>query len=127
MVMALVDGIYAGPLVWGVSDCCTRACDVFAALHGVDPMAPLRGRYAGPVEALRVIASRGGWLRMVDDLCIAAGLQRGATGPGALGLVRRGGWHALAIGVPGGWCAPAAGGGSVILPDAVASWGMPDG
>lgn len=125
--MALVDRIYAGPLIWGVSDCCTRACDVFAEMHGIDPMAPLRGLYSGPVEAMRIIAGHGGWLPMVDGLCRAAGLRAGAVGPGTLGLVRRGGWHALAIGVPGGWCAPAAQGGSVIVPDAVASWGLQHG
>ena len=80
MVIDLVDRIYAGPIVWGSSDCCTRACDVFAALHGVDPMAPLRGRYSSAAEALHMIRARGGWLRMCNDLADAA--------PGGVGRAR---------------------------------------
>jgi len=121
MVIALVDRIYAGPIVWGVSDCCTRACDVFAALHGVDPMAPLRGRYSSAAEALHMIRSRGGWLRMCNDLADAAGLVRGRGDVGALALVRWEGRCALAVGVPGGWAAPCEGG-SAIVSRAVERW-----
>ncbi|WP_397544909.1 DUF6950 family protein [Roseicitreum antarcticum] len=42
-----------GPFVWGASDCCTSASDVFQALHGVDPMAPLRGQYTTEAGAWR--------------------------------------------------------------------------
>ena len=120
-VVELVDRIYRGPVVWGVSDCCTRACDVFAALHGVDPMAPLRGQYGSQAEALALIRARGGWRRMCNDLADVAGLVRGRGDVGALALVRWSGSIALAVGVRGGWAAPD-GSGSVIVPSAIERW-----
>jgi len=97
--MAAVLDVMAGPWVWGVSDCCSAACDVFARLHGIDPMAPLRGRFASRAEALRLIRSAGGWRPMCADLAARAGLRAGIGGAGELGLVRGGGRLSLAVGV----------------------------
>lgn len=127
MVMALVDDIYTRPFDWGVSDCCTRACDVFAALHGVDPMAPYRGQYRTTIGAVRLIKTAGGWIAMCDDLALRAGLVPGVTRPGAaLGLVGMGDDHALSIAVPDGWAAPVDCG-VVIVQDVIRSWGLRDG
>ena len=124
MVTALVDQVYCRPFEWGVSDCCTRACDVFNALHGIDPMAPLRGRYSGPVGAARAINAAGGWLAMCDDLAARAGLVAGVSGPGALGLVEHRRGFVLAINTGDGWAAPVDCG-SVTVQSVVRSWGMP--
>lgn len=77
------------PWQWGLADCCTGACDAFAALHGVDPMAVLRGRYDSAMSAARVIAAEGGFAAMVARLATAAALTE-TTGdePGAIGIVR---------------------------------------
>lgn len=124
MVIELVDDIYGRPFDWGRSDCCTRACDVFKVLFGIDPMEPLRGRYTGPLGASRAIKAAGGWLKMCDDLASRAGLEVGVTTPGALGLVENARGFVLAIQTGHGWAAPVDGG-SVIVPRAVRSWGLP--
>ena len=125
MVMDVIDQVYLQPFEWGRSDCCTRACDVFRALHGVDPMAPLRGRYDGPVGAARLIRSFGGWSAMCSTLAAGAGLIKGAGGPGsALGLVQSGARDfALSVAVPDGWAVPIDCG-VVVVSDVKISWGL---
>lgn len=93
------------PWQWGVADCCTAACDVFARLHGLDPMEPLRGRYSTRMGALRQIARRGGWLAMGNALAARAGLQHVPTGlPGDIGIIRDAqGVLALGIRTEMGW------------------------
>ena len=98
-VLAAALEVMDRPWRWGGADCCTAACDVFAALHGIDPMLPLRGRYASRAGALRLIAAWGGWLAMGDGLAERAGLVRADHGqPGDIGIIRdaRG---ALALGI----------------------------
>ena len=77
MVMDLVMDAMDGPFVWGRSDCCTCACDVFKALHGIDPMASMRGRYTTKTEAYRLIKSQGGWVEMFKTLAAESGLILG--------------------------------------------------
>ncbi|MCA2014376.1 hypothetical protein LCM17_22995 [Cereibacter sphaeroides] len=101
VVAEAVDAVMHGPWVWGAADCCTSACDVFQRLHGIDPMAPLRGRYASEAEALALVRSFGGWRRMFRTLAAAAGLKPGVGAPGEVGLVRETG-YSLAIGIGGG-------------------------
>lgn len=84
---------------WGVSDCCTAACDAFLRLHGVDPMKPLRGRYTSRMGALRLIAVHGGWLAMTRFLAREAGLVTSHGGPGEIGLADSGHGPALVFGV----------------------------
>lgn len=90
---------------WGVADCCTAASDVFRRLHGVDPMAPLRGRYASQRSAWRLIRKHGGWDAMTAELAARAGLSEGVGAPGEIGLAQMiEGTHALVICVaPGRW------------------------
>ncbi|WCR18447.1 DUF6950 family protein [Paracoccus alcaliphilus] len=64
------------PFEWGRCDCCTAACDVFAALWGFDPMAPVRG-YHGAREAAQLMARPGGLAALADDLTRRAGLREG--------------------------------------------------
>ena len=95
---------YLRPFVWGQADCCACACDAFKAATGIDPMEPLRGRYASGREALREIRAAGGWRAMCDDLAARAGLVA-VTGhaPGRLALVRLRHIHVLGFGVASGW------------------------
>lgn len=118
---AVVD-VMAGPIVWGASDCCTAACDVFQRLHGVDPMAPLRGVYTTEAAALRLIRSRGGWLRMCRGLAVAALLAPGRGEAGELGLLCNGGRFTLAVGLGGGWWAGRIEGGFATTQGMVESW-----
>lgn len=101
MVAEAVDAVMHGPWVWGSADCCTAACDVFRRLHGIDPMAPLRGCYATEAEAVALIRSYGGWRRMFAELRDLAGLRPGVGAAGEIGLVREG-QYSLAIGIGGG-------------------------
>lgn len=85
-VLAEVDRIMSEPWSWGLSDCSASACDVFAALHGVDPLAPVRGSYGSPIGAIRLIQRWGGFAEMANALAVSAGLQIGQGAPGEIGL-----------------------------------------
>ncbi len=78
------------PFEWGVADCCTSACDAFHALHGVDPMAPLRGRYRTARGAGVIIARRGGFFTMACDLARGSGLAMGCGDAGEIGVAQVG-------------------------------------
>jgi hypothetical protein len=119
MVMAHVLDVYDAPFEWGVSDCCTSACDVFARLHGIDPMAPLRGRYASQAQAHDLIRARGGWRRMFTRLTGAAGLVAGRGDAGELGLIRSAEGFTLGIGTGGGLWAVKMDGGFQTVPGAI--------
>lgn len=129
MVIDHVLRIYDGPMVWGVSDCCACACDVFHALHGVDPMAPLRGAYRSERGAQVVIAKRGGWLAMAQDLADLAGLKNGQCAAGELILLPVSGGCTLTIGLGHGLAACRVDGGlqTVLVKEAIASWAFDGG
>lgn len=78
----------AQPWRWGVTDCCTAACDLFAELHGIDPMAPLRGGYQSETEARALIRRHGGFLRMCATLADSARLLAGDGSAGEIGCAR---------------------------------------
>ncbi|WP_164736537.1 DUF6950 family protein [Pararhodobacter zhoushanensis] len=99
--MDAVLDVMSGPWVWGVSDCCTAACDVFQRLHGIDAMAPLRGRYSTEAGAYALIRDAGGWRRLFMGLAAESNLKPGDGSPGEIGLIRAGGRRALAISVGG--------------------------
>jgi hypothetical protein len=84
------------PWEWGQSDCCTFACDVFAALYGIDPMAGLRGTYGSAAGAARLIQSRGGMEANIRRTLRDAGLAPCDPREGALGAVRDTGGLVLA-------------------------------
>lgn len=126
-VVAEVERVMAARWKWGRADCCTSACDVFAALHGIDPMAPLRGRYASAVGAWRIIREWGGFPAMAEALARGAGLTVGRGLPGEIGLSAPGhaggpDGRALLVCVrPGQWAGKSEGG-FTILPGAERCW-----
>lgn len=115
--------VMAGPFVWGRSDCCTCACDVFASLHGIDPMAPLRGQYRSMIAAYRLIRSYGGWVPMFAELARVSGLQAAdGHAVGRLGLAWLGHDYALAIAIEDGlWAGKVDGGMAAIGSEAIAA------
>jgi hypothetical protein len=104
--MAAAMDIMDRPFAWGCADCCTAACDVLAALFGVDPMARYRGRYSNRREAMAIIAAAGGWLPFAECAAEAAGLAPADDShPGDIG-VTAGPRRSLAVCVaPGAWAA----------------------
>ena len=121
-VFAAVDDHMGGPMIWGQSDCTASACAVFAALHGVDPLQPLRGSYDSPITAARMIRRAGGMLALGQRLARGAGLVRCGEVPGAIGILRNDGRLVAAICLmPGKWSAKTADG-FAILGGMVAAW-----
>lgn len=120
--MEAVLDVFQGPFVWGSGDCCTSACDVFARLHGVDPMGPLRGRYSTRAGALALIRDWGGWRRMTARLAGIAGLGPGRGAAGELGLIRLRDGFALAVGLGDGQWAGRIDGGFQTVDSVVRSW-----
>lgn len=124
-VEAAVVDLMAGPLVWGVSDCSAAACDVFARLHGVDPLAPVRGAYATEAGAARLIRRHGGWLALADRLARLAGLVPGVGAAGEIGLIAQGARLSLGIALGGGLWAGRIDGGYATTSGAKRSWACP--
>lgn len=110
--MAVAEPILQRPFEWGRCDCTSAVCDIFAALHGVDPLAPWRGSYDSRFGAWRVI-SRIGLGRPSDalsEMARRAGLVPGEA-IGGLGLQSQ----SLAICVqPGLWVGKSQSGMAVI-------------
>lgn len=57
---ALLRAAWARPFEWGAHDCALFAADAVLAQTGVDPAAPLRGRYSNAVGAGRLVRQLGG-------------------------------------------------------------------
>jgi hypothetical protein len=126
VVIDHVLAVMRGPIVMGMSDCCPAACDVFQRLHGIDPMAPLRGRYHTAIGAARIIARAGGFEALADDLAERAGLARCVWQPGALATAVMPTGPALVIGLDQpGWWAGRCEGGYQILRDVGRIWSKP--
>ncbi len=121
--MQIVLDVFDGPFVWGCGDCCTSACDVFARLFGVDPMAPLRGIYTTEAEARALIRALGGWRRMTAWLADWAGLAPGTGAAGEIGLLKMRSGHCLGVSLGHGQWAGRVTGGFQTTRDVVQSWG----
>lgn len=92
------------PFTWGVSDCCLAASDWMLARRGIDPAAPLRGRYASMRGALRHIRRLGGFEAMVSNLMRDAGfVETNEPKIGDVGVVDSDQGQALAIRTHIGW------------------------
>lgn len=89
-VLDIVARVMARPWAWGQADCWCAACDVFAAVHGFDPMAAHRGRYAGRAGAARIVREAGGMVALAAGTFEAAGLVRGLRSRAALALTEAG-------------------------------------
>lgn len=86
-VLAEAERIMSRPFAWGPCDCCSAACDVFAALWGLDPMARVRG-YQGAREAAQLMALHGGLPTLAETLADEAGLIPGhASGGLAVAMI----------------------------------------
>lgn len=108
--MAVAEPILQRPFEWGRCDCTSAVCDIFAALHGVDPLAPWRGAYADERTALRIVAGLGGVSAALAEMARRAGLTPGES-IGAIGLAGT----SLAICVqPGLWVGKSQSGMAVI-------------
>ncbi len=85
-VLAEVDRVMGARWEWGVADCCACAADVFDAIWGIDPMAPVRGTYNDAMGAYRLIRDWGGFPAMADAMARIARLEVGSGQPGEIGL-----------------------------------------
>lgn len=83
-VLEVVDGAMSRPFEWGACDCVSAACDAFARLWRVDPLAPWRG-YTGRAEALCIVRGLGGFDALAVEMARQAELTEGHA-PGGLAL-----------------------------------------
>lgn len=120
VVFSAVDRIMSRPFEWGASDCCSAACDVFAALWGRDPMQMVRG-YDGAAGAGRMIARHGGLLPLAEWLADASALLPGhAVGGLAVGVAD--GRQSLLVCIePGTWAGKSLRGFAIVR-SALAGW-----
>ena len=125
--MAIVAEVMSDPWRWGERDCCAAACEAYRRLHGVDPMADMRGIAATREEADRIVCAYGGMEAMAARKLTEAGLVETVDPrPGDLGLSHdRPEGRALCICVePGRWAAKTARG-YAILGAAERAWSCP--
>lgn len=123
-VMSAVIAVMARRWEWGSADCCAAACDVFAAIHGIDPMARLRGAYATRDEAEAMIARHGGLEALAASLAAEAGLRASEGRAGDIGVSEAGaasGGRCLMICTGRGWAAKSPTG-FALLPRAARAW-----
>lgn len=126
-VMEEIERVMSTRWEWGVSDCCAASCDVFAALHGVDPMATVRGTYDDAVSAARLIREWGGFVAMADAFARSCCLMVGTGQTGEIGLSAPGdaggpdGRAMLICIEPGAWAGKTEFG-YAVLPGAERSW-----
>ena len=114
-----------GAFAWGGCDCVTAAGRAFRALHGVDPLGDLAGRYSGPRGALRMAREAGGAEAWCERWFARAGLRGVAKPrPGDLALVDAGGPFGAALGlcVGAGVAVKAAQGMTITTMRPVAGW-----
>ena len=117
---------FGGEFRWGRKDCCTAACDAFAELWGIDPMASLRGRYRTRREALALIAEHGGMGTLASELARDARLMSRAPAnarAGDVALMVVDGRAALGIAVGDGFFAAKGPSGLTVLRTALTCWG----
>lgn len=126
--LAQIRRVFAAPFTWGTADCCTAPSDGFRLLHGVDPMALLRGRYTTFSGAARASMRMGGFEHMAQACAGDAGLFDGVGAVGEIGLVDMTGLPAaphfnaaLALRMPDGWWVKMENG-VLVAPDALRSW-----
>ena len=107
MFWHIVEAVMLRPMQWGVSDCCTAACDAFGRVHGFDPMADFRGTYRDRASAEAVIAGAGGMLALAARIAAQRGFAEITVAvPGALGVGFTGrGDSLLFCPEPGEWVA----------------------
>lgn len=120
-VLAEVERVMSKPFAWGACDCCSAACDVFARLWGVDPMASIRG-YQGAMAAHRVMVRHGGLPALALTLAGRADLSPGHA-VGGLALSDFAGWRqSLLICIQPGLWAGKSSRGFALVKSAARGW-----
>lgn len=109
---ALLAERWARPFEWGVNDCALFAADAVRAQTGLDPAAPLRGRYTSAIAAGRIVRQLGGLPRIVTG---ALGQPLRAPLLACAGDVGYSDSQALAVCIGEHWVCPGARG-LVLLP-----------
>lgn len=117
--------------IWSKRDCCTAACDLFYRLHGLDPMASLRGAYTTRREAEAIISQSGGLVRLARGLAAKSGLQAippDAAEPGDIGVIDNAELRALVISIGyGAWVGKAPRGRAIVLEGIEGAWCVKSG
>lgn len=114
-VLAEVEAVMRGPIIWGRSDCCAAVRAVVLRLGLPDPMPDYAGRYRSPIEAWRLCP--GGMAAHARRSLRAAGYRRAAPCPGAIGLLSVPGPLPMAAAIciePGHWAKRTPGGFEII-------------
>ena len=119
-----------GPRAVGRCDCVTAACDAFAEMFGIDPIATWRGRWSSDADAAAILAAEGGPVRLAVGAFLDAGLVRRAPAdarPGDLALLNFVGSVILGNAIGGGMFATKAPDGMAFLHErrALGCWGLP--
>lgn len=73
---AYLDDLAKSPWAWGRMDCTTAVADWIWNVHGIDVMAPWRGKYASGKEAIKLAKTQGGFVPNVGRLLDEAGFER---------------------------------------------------
>lgn len=112
--------------MWGEADCCASVCAAYARLHGIDPMAALRGSYSDAAGAAGIVARAGGWDALCEEWLARAGMVEvppQAAPPGSIGLLapQPNGTRALAFGLGSGWAGKGARG-MTLLREVARAW-----
>lgn len=109
---------------WGACDCALLMADWCRAARGVDPAAPLRGRYRTALGAARHVCRHGGFEALGRSLMAESGFAvTVAPEPGDVGLVRHPGvGPAFAIRCALGWALKAPNGVAVDAYPCLVAW-----
>lgn len=119
---------FGGRFVWGRRDCCISACNAFAELWGIDPMAQMRGRYRDRRSARETLAAAGGLVCVAVELARESGLRwryADFARAGDLALLPVGGKMALGLAIGDGTFAAKGWWGLAVVDRAEGCWGMP--
>ncbi|MFP5078661.1 DUF6950 family protein [Rhizobium sp. YIM 134829] len=95
---AFIRAMAASEFRWGEKDCALVIADWWAANHGGDPAAHLRGAYSSDEDCQALLREVGGLARLVRRIAVAAGAARSAGDrPGDFAVIRYGNRHLGAI------------------------------
>lgn len=108
------------PFDWGPADCVSAACDVFARLWGVDPLAPWRG-YASRAGAVAILRDLGSLDALAEAMARRCSLSPGHA-TGGLALSRGPGPRSMLVCITPGLWAGKSRHGFAILKDAGKGW-----
>lgn len=95
---AFIRAMAASEFSWGEKDCALAIADWWAANHGSDPAAHLRGAYASDAACQDLLRREGGLALLVRRMARSAGAARSAGDrAGDFAVIRHAGRHVGAI------------------------------